>query len=159
MNNIFRLVISVAACETAGFIGAIFTTPAIPVWYATLNKPVFSPPNSVFFPVWTILYLLMGISLFLVWKKKIPEKKHIKSKAVRAFFGQLFFNTVWSFAFFGLQSPFAGLVIIIILWILILLTIIRFAKIDKTASYLLYPYIAWVSFAAILNLSIFLLNR
>ncbi len=153
-TNVEKLVISIFICLLAGFIGSFFTSPAIPTWYATLQKPSFAPPNWVFFPVWTSLFIMMGISLFLIWKK---EDKKVKT-ALYIFSAQLILNALWSVAFFGLRSPLTGLIDIIILWIAILATIISFMKISRTASYLLIPYILWVSFAAILNFSIWKLN-
>jgi tryptophan-rich sensory protein len=121
-----------------------------------LQKPSFAPPNRVFFPVWTALFIMMGISLFLIWQKGWEEKK-VKT-AIYLFAGQLVLNIMWSFAFFGLKSPFLGLMEIIILWIAILATILTFNKLSRTAAYLLIPYILWVSFAAFLNFSIWRLN-
>jgi len=152
-SNVEKLIISVLICLLAGFIGSIFTTPAITTWYAALQRPSFAPPNWVFFPVWTSLFIMMGISLFLVWQKK--EKKVI---ALYIFAAQLVLNVLWSVVFFGLRSPLLGLIEIIILWIAILATILSFMKISRTAGYLLIPYILWVSFAAILNFSIWRLN-
>ena len=151
-----KLIFSILICLLAGFIGSFFTTPAIPTWYATLQKPSFAPPNWVFFPVWTALFIMMGISLFLVWKNGREDKKF--KTAIYLFAGQLVLNTLWSFAFFGLRSPLLGLMEIIILWIAILATILTFRKLSKTAAYLLIPYIFWVSFAAFLNFSIWRLN-
>lgn len=158
MKNLYKFIIAILICEGAGLIGSVFTMSSIPTWYATLNKPVFSPPNWIFAPVWTTLYFLMGVSLYLVWAKKI-DKKALKIKAYQVFFAQLILNVLWSLVFFGMKSPFAGLVVIIILWLLIIETIRRFAKIDKTASVLQYPYLIWVTFATILNFSIWVLNQ
>jgi len=151
-----KLIFSIFICLFAGFIGSYFTTPAIPTWFATLQKPSFAPPNWVFAPVWTSLYILMGISLFLVWQKGL-ENKTVKA-AIYLFAGQLVLNALWSFVFFGLRSPLLGLIEIIILWIAILATILSFMKISRTAAYLLIPYILWVSFASIVNFSIWSLN-
>jgi len=152
-SNVEKLIISVLICLLAGFIGSIFTTPAITTWYAALQRPSFAPPNWVFFPVWTSLFIMMGISLFLVWQKK---EKNVN--ALYIFAAQLVLNVLWSVVFFGLRSPLLGLIEIIILWIAILATILSFMKISRTAGYLLIPYILWVSFAAILNFSIWRLN-
>jgi benzodiazapine receptor len=155
--DIWRFVISIAICQLAGIIGSVFTAPAVPTWYAVLNKPSFNPPNWLFGPVWITLYVLMGISLFLVWRKSldIPAVK----TGLTVFGAQLVLNILWSVAFFGLRSPVAGLLVIVALWIAILLTILRFTRVSEFAAILLVPYIVWVSFAAILNLSLFLLNR
>lgn len=152
-----KLIISIFICLFAGFIGSYFTMPAIPTWYAALQKPSFAPPNWVFFPVWTSLFIMMGISLFLVWQKGWENQK-VKI-AIYIFAGQLVLNALWSVAFFGLRSPIAGLIEIIILWIAIVATILSFMKISRTAAYLLIPYILWVSFAAFVNFSIWGLNR
>jgi len=151
-----QLIIGIAICLLAGFIGSLFTRPAIPGWYATLNKPSFTPPSSVFGPVWTCLYLLMGIALFLVWRaeKNTPWRKG----AVAVFALQLALNTLWSILFFGLRSPLAGLADIICLWAAIMVTILLFSRISKLAAVLLVPYLLWVGFAAVLNASIHLLN-
>lgn len=137
----------------AGFIGSYFTFPSIGTWYVALNKPLFNPPNFIFGPVWTLLYILMGISLYLVLTKKGK-----KEKALKLFAFQLILNVLWSLIFFGLHSPTLALFEIVILWIAIFATIKAFLPISKNAAYLLYPYIVWVSFAMILNLSIVLLN-
>jgi len=151
-----KLIFSIFICLFAGFIGSFFTSPAIPTWYATFQKPSFAPPNWVFFPVWTSLFIMMGISLFLVWQKGWGDKK-VKT-AIYIFAGQLVLNALWSAVFFGLKSPILGLMEIIILWIVILATIMSFMKISRTAAYLLIPYILWVSFAAIVNFFIWRLN-
>jgi len=151
-----KLIFSVFICLIAGFIGSFFTSPAISTWYATLQKPSFAPPNWVFFPVWTSLFIMMGISLFLVWQKGWDDKK-VKT-GIYIFAVQLVMNVLWSVAFFGFRSPLLGLMEIIILWITILATTLSFIKVSRTAAYLLVPYILWVSFAAILNFSIWALN-
>jgi len=157
LPDIWRLILSIFICQLAGIIGSIFTTPQISTWYASLKKPPFSPPNWLFGPVWISLFVLMGISLFLIWRKGISTP-FVKEGLI--IFGiQLVFNVLWSVAFFGLRSPISGLIVIIILWITILLTIIQFSKLSEIAALLLIPYIAWVSFAGVLNLSLFLLNR
>lgn len=155
--DIIRLAISIGVCLAAGFIGSIFTTASIPTWYTTLEKPSFNPPNWLFGPVWTILFILMGISAFLVWRVGLGEP-NVKV-ALIIFIIQLILNAFWSVAFFGLRSPIAGLIVIIILWIAILLTILSSAKVSITAGILLIPYILWVSFASILNATIYVLNR
>ena len=155
-TNIYKLVISIVVCELAGVIGSIFTTAAIPTWYAALEKPAFTPPNSVFAPVWITLYLLMGIAAFFIWRKGLSEKG-IKLALV-IFLVQLILNALWSIVFFGLKSPIAGVVVILLLWIAILITIIRFFKLSHVAGWLLIPYIVWVSIAANLNIWIWILN-
>ncbi len=156
LKNAGILIGFIILCLLAGIIGSIFTTQNIPTWYASLNKPSFNPPNWVFGPVWTILYVLMGISAYLIYSKGI-KKKEVKFALI--IFGiQLILNTLWSILFFGLTSPLLGLICIIVLWISIILTIKLFYKIDKKATYLLIPYILWVSFATILNYYILILN-
>jgi benzodiazapine receptor len=155
-NKILLLVASLIICQSAGITGSIFTTPAIPTWYANINKPSFRPPNWVFAPVWTTLFLLMGIALFLIWKKGL-KRKDVKI-AFFFFIFHLVLNTLWSFLFFGLESPFAAFIEIIFLWISILVSIILFFRISKVAGILLIPYILWVTFASVLNFSIWRLN-
>jgi benzodiazapine receptor len=155
-NEILKMIISIIICQLAGVIGSVFTSPAIPSWYVTLSKPSFTPPNWVFAPVWTSLYLLMGISAFLVWRRGIDNPQ--VNLALRFFIIQLVLNSFWSVLFFGLRSPLLGFVEIILLWFFILLTIINFFKVLNTAGILLLPYILWVSFAAVLNFSLWRLN-
>ncbi len=156
MNNILILIISIAIPQVVGFIGSIVTIPAISSWYKTLNKPVFNPPNAVFGPVWTILFLLMGISLYLIWIKDLKSKK--VKEGMNVFMIQLGLNLLWSIIFFGFHYLFLAFVDIVVLWGLILITILKFSKISKPAAYLLIPYLLWVSFAAILNFSILIIN-
>lgn len=141
----------------AGVIGAIFTTPAIPTWYAALKKPPFTPPGWIFSPVWITLYLLMGVSAFVVWSKGWGDSR--VRIALSLFVVQLVLNALWSLMFFGLRSPSAGFINIVVLWIFILLTMLYFFKLSTTAGALLVPYVLWVSFAAVLNFSILVLNR
>jgi len=152
-----KLIASLLLPLAIGGIAGIFTTEAIPGWYASLNQPSFNPPNWVFAPVWIGLYLLMGISLFLVWKASVPGEE--KSRAIYYFFCQLVLNILWSYAFFYRQSPGLALVIIMVLWLFILVTLVKFYPINKIASILFIPYLLWVSFAAVLNYSIWQLNR
>jgi tryptophan-rich sensory protein len=147
---------SIIICQLAGVFGSIFTAPSLPLWYNSINKPSFNPPNWVFAPVWTTLYLLMGISLFLVWRKGL-DKKDIKI-AFTVFILQLVLNALWSLLFFGLKSPLTAFIEIILLWITILISIFLFFRISKTAAYLLIPYILWVSFASVLNFYFWRLN-
>jgi len=158
-----KLTISLVVCFLVAALGSIFTMPAILTWYATLAKPSFAPPNWVFGPVWTILYVLMAISMYLIWMefekaKAKSKKKAMTGSALQVFGIQLFLNIVWSFLFFGLKSPFYGLIGIILLWLAIVWTIIKFWKISRTAAWLLVPYIIWVSIASILNFAVWQLN-
>jgi len=155
-NEILLLFASIIICQLAGIIGSLFTTSSIPRWYANTNKPSFNPPNWIFAPVWTTLFLLMGISLYLIWRRSLKEKG-IKI-AFTVFLFQLVLNMLWSFLFFGLQSPFAAFIEIIFLWITILITIILFFRIYWVAGVMLIPYILWVSFASVLNFAIWRLN-
>jgi tryptophan-rich sensory protein len=142
-------------CEGAGIVGSVFTTPAIAGWYSALIKPSVAPPNWIFGPVWTTLFLLMGIALFLVWKARSKGDPRI----LFGVFGvQLVLNVLWSFIFFGLHNPGAAFVEILCLWLAIAATIGVFAKVSKPAALLLVPYIAWVSFAGYLNYLIWILN-
>jgi len=152
-----KLLASLVVCQIAGFIDAIFTTPSITTWYMTLNKPFFNPPNSVFAPVWTFLFIAMGLSLFFVWAKTEHQKE--KFLAMTLFAIQLLFNMMWSLAFFGFHSPLFGIFVILILLALIIATTIRFFKLSEIAGILMAPYILWVGFATILNIAIFVLNR
>ena len=152
--NIIKFIASIVICQVAGGIGAIFTTQSVQTWYPTLQKPSFNPPNWLFAPVWTLLYLLMGISLFLIWKDSKDKKN-----AVILFSIQLVLNVLWSVCFFGLKIPLLGLIVIVILLAFILANIISFYKISKIAGILLIPYLLWVSFATVLNFSLWMLNR
>lgn len=156
MNKFIKLLVSLGVCLGAGFIGSVFTRQSVTTWYQTINKPSFNPPDWIFAPVWTTLFILMGIALFLIWQKGFTEKDN--KVALYIFVLQLIFNMMWSLAFFGLRSPFLGVVVIVVLWVLILLTILKFFKISKLAGWLLIPYILWVSFASVLNFSIWQLN-
>ena len=152
-----RLLVSILICQMAGVVGSLFTRPSIPTWYAMLAKPSFTPPNEVFAPVWITLFILMGISLFLVWRRDGSDPK--AKKALALFLGQLALNVSWSVVFFGLHSIPGGLVIIIVLWLMIGLTLVSFARISRAAGILLTPYLLWVSFAAVLNAALCALNR
>ncbi len=143
----------IALSEAAGIIGSMFTAPSITGWYATLVKPEIAPPNWIFGPVWTTLFLLMGIAAFLVWRTRRNTKM-----ALGLFGLQLALNVLWSLLFFGLHNPGAALAEIIFLWLAIVATIVAFAKISKPAAWLLAPYIAWVSFAGYLNFLLWSLN-
>lgn len=155
MNKLSKLFLIIVGCELVGLLGAIFTFSSIPTWYATLNKPIFAPPNYVFGPIWTTLYLLMGIAFFIIWeyKGKVSTKK-----AKYYFYIQLILNFAWSPAFFGLKSLALGLVIIVPMLFFIYKTIREFEKINKLAAFLMTPYLAWVSVATILNFAVLILN-
>lgn len=151
-----KLIGSIVLCQIPGLIGSFFTASSTDKWYKQLNKPSFNPPDWIFAPVWITLYLLMGISLYLVWTST-SSSVAIKT-ALIVFFIQLGLNLLWSILFFGLKSPLLGFIGIIVLWIAILLSIIYFYQISKIAGFLLVPYLLWVSFAVILNFCIVILN-
>jgi len=156
MNNIVKLIISIIIPVAAGATSGFFTASGVGGWYQGINKPSWNPPGWIFGPVWTTLYVLMGISLFLIWKSEIASD--YKRNALILFAIQLTLNFFWSFIFFNQNQIGWAFVEIIALWLLILLTIFAFASINKTAAWLLVPYISWVSFAAILNYTIWKLN-
>jgi tryptophan-rich sensory protein len=155
MNNIFKLIISLIIPQLAGGIGGIFTAKSVRTWYKTLKRGAVSPPDWVFGPVWTTLFLLMGISLYLVWTKENVEGKKL---AIWIFGIQLSLNVIWSLLFFGLHRPDLALIEIFVLWLVILVNFFVFFAISKPAGLLLVPYLAWVSFAIYLNYSIWRLN-
>jgi len=155
-KDVLGVAVSVFVCLLAGALGSFYTTPAIPVWYAGLNKPFFTPPSWLFAPVWTTLYIMMGVSAYIIWKKR---KESIEAaKGLVIFAGQLFLNAMWSVVFFGYKDIFFALLVIIFLWALILMCMIQFNKLSRNAMLLLIPYIVWVSFATLLNAAIWLLN-
>ena len=158
MQKILRIATVIMTCLAVGYFSSIVTRENIPTWYALINKPSFNPPNLVFAPVWTALYILMGYAAGRVWNKLEVDEINVK-KAFLFFLIQLALNALWSFLFFGLQNPFLASIEIILLWLMIYETYKQFKNIDKIAAYLLLPYLAWVSFAAVLTFSIWYLNR
>ena len=156
LTSISKLIAALALCFLAAYLGSIVTMPAIPAWYASLNKPFFNPPNWIFGPVWTILYFLMAVSAWLIWREIWDDEVRL---ALSLFAVQLVLNVLWSVIFFGSRSPFPGFVEILILWLAIFLTIRAFFKISKTAGWLMVPYFLWVTFAAFLNLTVAVMNR
>jgi translocator protein len=155
MSNFIKLIISIIIPQLAGGIGAIFTSKSVATWYKTLKRPSLNPPDWVFGPVWTILFLLMGISLYLVWTS---ENVGGKKLAIWVFGLQLALNVLWSIIFFGAHRPDLALVEIFVLWLAILANIFVFCSISKPAGLLLLPYLFWVSFAAYLNYNLWKLN-
>jgi tryptophan-rich sensory protein len=147
-----RLIACIIGCELAGAIGSVFTIPAIATWYAALEKPFFTPPALVFAPVWTVLYALMGIALYLAWEKGLSRE------AGGLFALQLGLNVLWSVLFFGLKNPQWAGIEIVLLWLSILATILAFRKTSATAALLLVPYLAWTSLALLLNWAVWMLN-
>jgi len=154
---LLKLAVSLVVCQGAGFLGSLFTMARIPTWYASLNRPAIAPPNWVFAPVWITLYLLMGVSACLVWSRGW-ENRSVR-RGLTLFVIQLALNISWSAVFFGLKSPPGGLVVIVLLWAALVLTIASFSRLSKPAAFLLAPYLLWVTFAAVLNASFWLVNR
>jgi tryptophan-rich sensory protein len=147
MKTVARVILAIVVCELVGVAGSLFTTPAIDSWYAFLAKPAFSPPSWLFAPAWTLLYALMGVAIALVWPR-----------LSKLFVLQLLVNGLWSFLFFGLHNPLLGLIDIVVLWILILVLLLGYWRINKTSFWLFVPYFLWVSFATALNFSVWRLN-
>ena len=156
MKKLPKIIIAVAVCLGIGFFSGFATQSSIDSWYETLNKPAFNPPNWIFAPVWTLLYILMGIAAGIVWSKGFYHK-WVKT-ALYHFIFQLLFNGLWSIVFFGFRSPGFALIVILVLLVLIVLTYKWFKIVNSTAAYLLLPYLLWVGFATILNFSIWQLN-
>ena len=155
MNKILLFIYSILISFSAGIVGSFFTISKISSWYLTLEKPIFSPPNWVFGPVWNILYLLMGISLFLVLTAK---KSRDRSLGIKLFYAQLILNALWSIVFFGMENPLGAFLIILVLWSSIFATIKIFLRVNRAAGNFLLPYIIWVTIATFLNLGIVILN-
>lgn len=154
-SNIVKLIVSLIIPLSVGSVAGMFTSQAVPNWYASLNRPSFSPPNWVFGPVWTTLYILLGISFFLIWKENRSKQRNL---AIKVFAIQMFLNFAWSFIFFYFNMIGAALLEIILLWINIAVMIYLFYKIKPIAAYLNIPYLLWVSFATILNAGYYFLN-
>jgi tryptophan-rich sensory protein len=158
MNKLTKILTVVVTCLVIGYFSGIVTRSAIIDWYPTLIKPSFNPPNWVFAPVWSTLYIMIGIAAGLVWDRMESETEKVK-KALIVFAIQLALNALWSYLFFGLRNPMLAGLEIILLWLMIYETYLQFSKINKIAGYLFIPYLAWVSFAMVLNGSIWWLNR
>ena len=157
MKVIAKLISSVSICLMTGFVGSALTMDSVKTWYAELSKPSFNPPDWAFGVVWPILYLMMGVAAFLIWRKGI-ESRQVRV-ALGLFVLQLILNGIWTPIFFGLHMMGLALAEIILLWLAILATIVSFWRISKSAAYLLIPYILWVSFAIALNAALWHLNR
>ena len=157
MHNTLKLIIAIIIPVAIGAASGFFTSSEIPGWYQTINKPTWNPPSWLFGPVWTTLYVMMGIALFLIWKSDASQS--VKKTAIILFAVQMLLNFFWSFIFFNQHQIGWAVVEIITMWVFILLTIFAFAPISKTAAWLLVPYISWVSFATILNYTIWQLNK
>lgn len=149
-----KLAISLAIPLLTGTIGSLATQETLSSWYSTLEKPVFNPPNWVFGPVWTALYLLMGITLYLLWTSKNKNKR----TAIKWFSIQLALNAIWSPLFFGLHSILLAFIDISLLWLTLVINIITTLKVSKKAAYLLVPYLLWVTFALVLNATLLVIN-
>jgi tryptophan-rich sensory protein len=158
MNKIVKIIIALIICLAVGYSASTVTRPSVESWYPTLVKPVFNPPNWIFMPMWTLLYILMAVAAGLVWDKIKEQTEEVK-KALLFFIIQLTLNAIWSYLFFGLKNPLLALIEIALLWLMIYETYLKFIKINKIAAYLLIPYMAWVAFAAVLNASIWWLNK
>lgn len=158
MQKILRIAVVLMTCLVVGYLSGMVTRESITTWYPTLVKPSFNPPNWIFAPVWTILYIMMGVAGGMVWNRMEQDTERVK-KAFAFFIIQLALNAIWSLLFFYLHNPFLALIEIVLLWLLIFETYTQFKKIDKVAGMLLIPYLAWVSFAMVLNGSIWWLNR
>ena len=146
------LVLWLGAALAAGLLGSQFAPGE---WYASLTKPAWTPPNSVFAPVWTVLYVMMGVSAWLVWRK---EGFAGAAVPLALFLLQLVLNSLWSYLYFGAQQPMLAFVEIVLLWIVIFVTTLGFWKVTPAAGMLLVPYLCWVAFAAVLNLQLWRLN-
>jgi translocator protein len=156
MQSYLKLAAAILFCVIVGSLGSLVTTTGPGSWYAVLQKPIFTPPGWVFAPVWITLFVLMGIAVWLVWESGIQHRD--VQVALGIFSVQFILNILWSFLFFGLRSPFFGLIDIILLWIMIAATIGAFYRVKKSAAYLLIPYIAWVSLASALNGAVLYMN-
>ncbi|NMH27147.1 TspO/MBR family protein [Flavobacterium silvaticum] len=157
MNKYIKILIMLATCLGVGYISSVATQTSVHTWFPTLIKPSFNPPNYLFMPVWTTLYVFMGVAAGLVWARIDFQREDVK-KALLYFFIQLALNAGWSLLFFGLKNPFLALVEIVLLWLMIYETFYKFVRISKYAGWLFVPYILWVSFALILNASLWYLN-
>ena len=155
MNKFLKLCLCIIIPLLIGAVSGFATSSSINTWYVTLHKPFFNPPNYLFGPVWTTLYILMGISFYMILQSRNSK---YKKGAIYLFCIQLFLNFCWSFIFFKFQYLGLALIEIIMMWISILAMIIWFTKLNKTAAYLQIPYLCWVSFATVLNASLWYLN-
>ena len=152
----WKLLISILICQLTGIISGLLSDVGNNAWFNSLNKPTWNPPDYIFGPVWTFLYLLIGVALWLIWKSSVQETR--KKNAECLFATQLFLNFWWSILFFKFHSPMWAFIDIVLMILLIIITIFKFASISKPAAWLLVPYISWVCFAAILNYTIYSIN-
>ncbi len=154
---ILTLVLTILTVEIVGASGALFTSTGLSTWYDALQRPALAPPNWVFGPVWTTLFALIGIALWLVWRQAASSPREVRL-AFGVFVGHFAFNLGWSAVFFGMQEISWGLVVIGALWVSIIATMVTFYRVDRRAAVLLVPYLLWVSFAAFLNYQFWVLN-
>jgi tryptophan-rich sensory protein len=158
LSRTFKIIVMIVTCVVIGSVAALFTKEGVDTWYTTINKPSFNPPNWIFAPVWSTLYVMMGIAAGLVWHDMDRQKETVK-KGLTFFAIQLGLNVLWSYIFFGLYNPFLALVEIVLLWLMIYETFVQFNKVNKIAGYLFIPYLLWVTFATVLTASIWWMNR
>lgn len=157
MQKIVRILLVVTTCLIIGYFSGMSSRESITTWYPTLVKPIFNPPNWIFAPVWTMLYIMMGVAGGMVWSRLESDKEIVK-KAFMFFIIQLALNALWSYLFFNMHNVLLSLIEIVLLWLMIYETHLQFKKIDKVAGMLLIPYLLWVTFATVLNTSIWWLN-
>ncbi len=158
MSKTMKILVMVATTLTLGYISGLVTQSSVNTWYPTLNKPFFTPPNAVFPIAWSTLYVFMGIAAGLVWAR-IDVQTELVKKGLKFFAVQLALNMLWSYLFFGLKNPLIALIEVVLLWLMIYETWHVFKKVDRIAGWLFVPYIAWVTYASVLNASIWWLNR
>lgn len=158
MSKTMKILVMVATTLTLGYISGLVTQSSVNTWYPTLNKPFFTPPNAVFPIAWSTLYVFMGIAAGLVWAR-IDVQTELVKKGLKFFAVQLALNMLWSYLFFGLKNPLIALVEVVLLWLMIYETWYVFKKVDRIAGWLFVPYLAWVTYASVLNASIWWLNR
>lgn len=156
LSDALRLIVSLFIPLYGGLFGGLATASSVSTWYSTLVKPFFNPPGWIFGPVWIVLYILMGLSLYIIWENGLDNEK--ARIAIVIFASQLILNIFWSFAFFGFMAPALGLIVILLLWAAIALMIYSFYHISKPAAFLNIPYLLWVTFATVLNIAIVILN-
>lgn len=160
LSRTFKILVMIVTCVIVGAISGLVTKESVDTWYPMINKPSFNPPNWIFAPVWSTLYVMMGIAAGLVWDKmEIKTQTETVKKGLKFFAIQLALNALWSYIFFGLHNPMLALLEIVVLWLMIYETFVQFNKVNKIAGYLFIPYLLWVTFAFVLNASIYWLNR
>jgi len=155
MNKFLKILVAVSLPLLVGSIAGLATSPNIKSWYAYLQKPVFSPPNWIFGPMWSLLYILMGVGLYMIWES---EKSDLRRRALIVFFVQLAFNFAWSFIFFEFRLIGVAFIEILLVWISVAAMIYTFYPVNKKAALLQIPYILWVTFASLLNGAVWALN-